>query len=211
MLWYAPADDQGQGGVAFGNLAFSSDIRLFGDAAIHGTLGLKVYIPTFVSYHGLGARKNVRASFAADVYEPGFYLDQYMTLRPGLRLFARFGGFALAAEVGFGALVYLDDGHGTDLVAGEHLGNLHTGLKLGYLLGGGRYFAYWETTLSKIFDLSDGPYSRGGEMTAQVLAGPGFKLQLGRFEAGLAVILPLTEGVGQTLDVSFALQLGARL
>lgn len=211
ILWYAPNDTHREGDAIFGNLALQGDVRLAGDAHFHVSVGLKVHAPTLTPFDGSTGKKNALASLVANFYEPGFYLPETMTLRPDLRIFKRVGGLVMAAELGLGLLFHVGDDDSSGLLGSEALGNLHTGFKVGYVTSGGTFFAYWELCLIKLFDLSadSGGYS-SNDPPVQLMTGPGVKLQLRRFEFGLALVLPVTEGLTEALDLSVALQVGVR-
>jgi GYF domain 2 len=206
LPWFAPSDEHRDGDVLFGNLALRAGVRIAGDERFHVSAGLKLHLPTMTDIDGSAGRTNVQVSLVSNFYEPGFYMYETLTVRPDIRLFKRAGGFVIAAEVGLGLLFHVGD----DLTP-AHLGHLHTGMKLGYVTPGGTFFAYWELGLAKLFELSA---SDGGgstmDLPAQLMTGPGVKLQLRRFEFGLALVLPVTEALTNVLDLSVAMQAGVR-
>jgi hypothetical protein len=204
---------------AFGNPALLADVRIFGDDDLQGFVGLKLYLPTLGDL-GEIEYNNIATSRTTTPYEPGFYMPQTLTLRPDFKFFMRRAGLVLAAEIGLDFLINTASDNVRDVLLDDTFSfryesflNLHAGIQLGYLFAPGIVFAYWELALAKLFQLAVTYGARDDstlDLPVSLMTGPGIKLQLRYFEAGVALAFPATEGLAEALDAVVSFQVGGR-
>jgi hypothetical protein len=214
--WSTPIGHEGD--AVIGNLALEADLRLFGDERLGALLGLKLHLPTMGSLEEQSEKLTAGASYAANTYEPGFHLSQFVTLRSDLRLRHRIENVIVAAEAGMDFLFFFGDGHASamarfeDSIVGDRFGSFHAGLNVGHLSFGGRLFFYGELSLARLVPFQaeiDGKVN-AVDPAFHLMTGPGVNLRLRYLEVGLALMVPITRAIQDALDVSVALQLGAR-
>jgi GYF domain 2 len=208
--WVTSSWDEDQ--VAFGNMALLADVRLFGSRKLKVLLALKLHLPTLGD--DSSSNKAAAASFSANPYEPGFYFTNYMTIRPDFKLNGRLGKVVLGGEIGFDFLIPTEETNQSWAIPIDPFMAVHFGFRVGGLFVSDRLFPYMELAIAKLVRLEE---SQGGyedsyrdDPSLSAVLGLGIKLQFKYFEAGVAVLIPLTSDQQDLVDAGFALQLGGR-